>query len=50
MLHGITASAHGVSLKPGHAFRLTAIVLGSVLLIAAVTFELFAIAIAISAG
>ena len=50
MLNGITATAHEVSLKPGRALRLTAIALGSVLLIAAITFELFAIAIAISAG
>jgi len=45
MLNGITASAHGISLRPGHALRLTAIALGSVVLIAAVTLELFAIAI-----
>ena len=45
MLHGTVVSAHGVSLRPGHALRLTAIALGSAVLIAALTLELFAIAI-----
>jgi len=45
MLHGITVSAHGVSLRPGHALRVTAIALGSAVLIAALTLELFAIAL-----
>ena len=48
MFHGLTALPYGLSLRPGHALRITAIALGSVVLIAAVTFELFAIAIAIS--
>ncbi|MGD0166397.1 MAG: hypothetical protein ABSC51_03790 [Gaiellaceae bacterium] len=48
MLHGLTASDRGISLRPGHALRLTAIALGSVALIAALTFELYAIAIAIA--
>ena len=45
MLHGFTTSAHGVSLRPGHALRVTAIAFGSAILIAALTLELFAIAI-----
>ncbi len=45
MLHGIVVSAHEVSLRPGHALRVTAIALGSTVLIAALTLELFAIAI-----
>jgi hypothetical protein len=45
MLHGLTVSAHGISLRPGHALRLTAIAFGSAVLIAALTLELFAIAI-----
>jgi hypothetical protein len=48
MLHGITASAHGFSIRPGHALRLGAVVFGSILLIAALTFELYAAAIAIA--
>jgi hypothetical protein len=46
MFHGITASSHGLSLRSGHALRLTAIALGSIVLIAAISLELFAIAIA----
>jgi hypothetical protein len=45
MLHGLTVSSHGISLRPGHALRVTAIALGSTVLIAALTLELFAIAI-----
>jgi hypothetical protein len=48
MLHGITATSHSVSLKSGHALRVGAIALGSALLISAIAFELYAIAVAIA--
>ncbi len=36
---------HGIPIRPGHALRTMAIALGSILLIAALTIELFGIAI-----
>jgi hypothetical protein len=48
MLHGITATSHSISLRSGHALRVSAVALGSALLIAALALELYAIAVAIS--
>ena len=47
MLHGITYG-HSASLHPGHALRISAVAFGSVLLIAALALELYAIAVAIA--